>query len=114
MNLAQKIKVLFVLFALLFASPLSTLPVHSKTVHKAEVKLSATDNYGKLPLSFEANLGQSAVKFLSRGNGYTVFLTPTEAVLSLRGEDKKETIFREMGSASASADSSSTGVLTRL
>lgn len=43
-------------------------------------------NYGKLPLSFEVNRGQTddAVKYLSRGNGYTMFLTSTEAVLSLR------------------------------
>ncbi len=42
--------------------------------------------YGKLPLSFEANQGQSdeLVKFLARGQGYSLFLTPTEAVLSLR------------------------------
>ena len=42
--------------------------------------------YGKLPLSFEANQGQSddQVKFLARGQGYGLFLTPTEAVLSLR------------------------------
>ena len=42
--------------------------------------------YGQLPLSFEANHGQSAapVQFLSRGSGYTLFLTPTEAVLVLR------------------------------
>lgn len=41
--------------------------------------------YGRLPLSFEANQGQSdpAVTFLSRGPGYTLFLTPSEAVLSL-------------------------------
>lgn len=41
---------------------------------------------GKLPLSFEANQGQtdSSVKFLSRGPGYTLFLTATEAVLRLR------------------------------
>ena len=47
-------------------------------------RLSA--NYGKLPLSFEANQGQSGerVKFLARGQGYGLFLTPTEAVLSLR------------------------------
>lgn len=39
--------------------------------------------YGKLPLSFEANRGQvnDRVKFLSRGNGYSLFLTSTEAVL---------------------------------
>jgi hypothetical protein len=37
-------------------------------------------------LSFEANRGQtdSQVKFLSRGRGYTVFLTSTEAVLALK------------------------------
>ncbi|MBV8135874.1 MAG: SBBP repeat-containing protein [Deltaproteobacteria bacterium] len=42
--------------------------------------------YGQLPLSFELNQGQSdpRVKFLSRGQGYTLFLTATEAVLSLR------------------------------
>jgi len=41
--------------------------------------------YGKLPLSFEANQGQTdkQVKFLSRGNGYSLFLTPTQAVLAL-------------------------------
>jgi hypothetical protein len=41
--------------------------------------------YGKLPLSFEANQGQtnSEVEFLSRGRGYTLFLTGNEAVLAL-------------------------------
>jgi uncharacterized repeat protein (TIGR01451 family) len=41
--------------------------------------------YGKLPLQFEANRGQTdrQVKFLSRGSGYSLFLTPTEAVLAL-------------------------------
>ena len=40
--------------------------------------------YGRLPLSFEVNRGQtdSQVKFLSRGRGYTLFLTSTEAVLA--------------------------------
>jgi hypothetical protein len=42
-------------------------------------------DYGKLPLSFEANKGQSdpRVKFLSRGSGYSLFLTDRAAVLSL-------------------------------
>src|SRR5262245_59153519 len=41
--------------------------------------------YGKLPLSFEANQGQTdgRVKVLSRGHGYDLFLTSTEAVLTL-------------------------------
>lgn len=43
------------------------------------------ENYGKLPLSFELNQGQTdaQVKYLSRGAGYSLFLTPREAVLSL-------------------------------
>ena len=46
--------------------------------------------YGQVPLHFEANQGQidAQVKFLSRGKGYTLFLTPTEAVLSLRKPTK--------------------------
>ena len=41
--------------------------------------------YGKLPISFEVNQGQTdgAVQFLARGARYTLFLTPGEAVLSL-------------------------------
>jgi Calx-beta domain/Beta-propeller repeat len=40
---------------------------------------------GGLPMSFEPNLGQadSDVKFLARGRGYGLFLTPTESVLVL-------------------------------
>jgi len=42
-------------------------------------------DYGKLPLAFEANAGQTdgRVKFLSRGSGYALFLTGDEAVLKL-------------------------------
>jgi hypothetical protein len=45
----------------------------------------ALESYGQLPLSFEANDGQTdaRVKFLARGPGYTVFLTGDEAVLAL-------------------------------
>lgn len=47
---------------------------------------AATANYGKLPLLFERNQGQTdpRVKFISNGAGYTVFLTAGEMVLSLR------------------------------
>jgi Beta-propeller repeat len=52
----------------------------------APVKLDWTNAYGKLPLAFEANQGQTAadVRFLSRGDGYSLFLTEQEAVLALR------------------------------
>ena len=41
------------------------------------------ETYAKVPLSFEANRGQTdpRVRFLARGPGHTVYLTPTEAVL---------------------------------
>ena len=43
----------------------------------------------KLPLAFEENRGQTngEVKFLSRGPGYTVFLTSTDAVLVMHGKN---------------------------
>jgi len=46
---------------------------------------------GRMPLSFEANRGQSdgRVKFLSRGNGYNLLLTDSEAILALQGSAAK-------------------------
>ncbi|HUO06200.1 MAG TPA: SBBP repeat-containing protein [Candidatus Binataceae bacterium] len=66
------------------ASPDAAAP--RKPVQATQSAPQAANLYGKIPLSFEANHGQtdSRVKFLSRGNGYTLFLTPDEAVLSLR------------------------------
>jgi hypothetical protein len=49
--------------------------------------------YNQLPLSFEENRGQvdKQVTYLSRGSTSTLFLTPTEAVLTLhRGESKEK------------------------
>ena len=48
-------------------------------------------SYAKMALTFEPNRGQtdSQVEFLSRGPGYTLFLTPTEAVLALRTPEGK-------------------------
>ena len=52
---------------------------------------AGTATYFTLPLSFEANEGQTnpQVKFLSRGSAYTLFLTSEEAVLQLRGRAKE-------------------------
>src|SRR5262245_1125473 len=43
------------------------------------------ERFGRLPLSFEINRGQvdQPVKFLSYGSGYKLFLTSSEAVLTL-------------------------------
>src|SRR6266404_1416106 len=50
------------------------------------------ESYGKLPLAFEANQGQSDphVKFLSRGAGYSLSLTSNEAVLALHEASRRE------------------------
>ena len=64
------------------ASPVS----RSQADPKAQARI--LEQYGKLPLSFEANDGQtdSRVKFLSRTSGYSLFLTGDEAVLALSGK----------------------------
>ena len=100
------VKTTTVLLCIFFASVLGTttaLNAAEKPKVSASVDLSAdTDfapvdaakpdlersriaqSYGDLPLSFEENRGQSdqRVRFLSRGAGYTFFLTPGEAVLA--------------------------------
>jgi hypothetical protein len=52
---------------------------------EASTRERAAKTYGRLPLQFEANQGQtnSKVKFLSRGSNYTLFLTAAETVLAL-------------------------------
>jgi hypothetical protein len=54
----------------------------------ADTRSPATvgDLYGNLPLHFEANQGQTdrQVRFFSRGSGYSLFLTASEAVLVLQ------------------------------
>jgi hypothetical protein len=78
--------------------------------------------YGKLPLSFEANQGQTdpRVKFLSRGRGYALFLTGNEAVLSLRkpsagiGNSKLENRKPGIGRrGAAGADAPDSSLVTR-
>jgi hypothetical protein len=64
-----------VLMAALTVSTIAAAPAPSST-------------YGKLPLSFEQNMGQAPgrVRFLSRGKGYEVFLAPAEAVVETAAE----------------------------
>jgi hypothetical protein len=56
------------------------------------MQAKVAESYGKLPLSFEANHGQTdgRVKFLSRTGGFTLFLAGDEAVLALRGSAAKK------------------------
>jgi hypothetical protein len=62
-----------------------------------EMKQKAVETYGKLPIRFEANRGQTGpqVDFLARGSGYTLYLTATEAVLVMRqGQGNRPGVLR--------------------
>jgi hypothetical protein len=65
-------------------SQVAASQIHNISATKGDVKWS--EAYGKLPLSFEENQGQTAreVRYVSHGRGYELFLTPQEAVLALR------------------------------
>ncbi len=70
------------------ASSNETQPVASEG---SALRATIAKNLLQTPMSFEANQGQtdSRVRFLSRGSGYTLFLTSTEAVLALNSANVK-------------------------
>src|SRR2546428_9634271 len=80
------VKGMILLLALALVSCAPAPATRTSTEIPQATKQQVLVAYGKLPLIFEVNQGQTdpQVKFLSRGSGYTLFLTPTEAVLALR------------------------------
>jgi hypothetical protein len=58
----------------------------SKETPSAPPQQLTAERYGRLPMLFERNDGQTdeQVRFLARGVGYSLFLTPGEAVFALR------------------------------
>ena len=100
---AQKLQSLLVLliatclvFTSLTVSASSGSPVpKEKSTEKGtnnSLKPNLDKNFGNLPLSFEPNRGQANrnVKFLSRGSGYLLTLSSTQASLRLRGSTSIE------------------------
>ena len=84
-----------VIFLSSVCSSRRTLPTvrlggQSSTPSKAQLP----DEYRKLQIGFEQNFGQTdgRVRFLSRGGGYNLFLTNTEAVLSAKGSNNTQTL----------------------
>jgi hypothetical protein len=77
-----------------------------------------SEAYGRLPLSFEAvaqagNQTHSKAKFFTRGPGYNLFLTPTEAVMGLRRRAVgKEASFGRLDSQVVDPSSSLAGSLS--
>src|SRR5947208_30228 len=64
----------------------------------SEVSVAAAQIFG-LPMQFEKNAGQTdrQVEFLARGPGYTLFLTPTQAVFSLSSRKNSATDEKRAG-----------------
>src|SRR5947209_847311 len=93
------ILVISLLHSLVLPSPFSNVSAHKaenstafepaaappQTHDTAAAQAQAREAFGKVSLTFEANEGQTdpRVNFLTRANGATVFLTPTEAVFAL-------------------------------
>ncbi|MBZ4192872.1 MAG: SBBP repeat-containing protein [Candidatus Contendobacter sp.] len=63
-----------------------TSPTAAMSPDLAVARTPINAAFAKLPLIFEANQGQTdpQVRFVSRGLGYTLFLTPDEAVFNFR------------------------------
>jgi uncharacterized repeat protein (TIGR01451 family) len=91
---AKTLAAAIVIFILLFAlarqidrihNPAVSVPTAARVAAPSASLPRIAADYGKLPISFEVNQGQTdrSVQFLARGVGYTLFLTPGEAVLSL-------------------------------
>src|SRR3989449_9752684 len=83
------VKGMILLLALALVSCAPAPATRTSTAIPQATKQQVLVAYGRLPLSFEANQGQTdpQVRFLSCGSGYTLFLTPTEAVLTLTKAD---------------------------
>lgn len=86
----------FAAFAMLGTLTGATLAAplgHAAALPKGNTPAARVDrDFGTVPLSFEPNHGQTdpRVQFLSRGQGYALFLTPGEAVLELRNSQRKK------------------------
>jgi hypothetical protein len=73
------------------ASVTAPAPLVQDSGSSAANRRRVVEGYGRMPLSFEANAGQTdaRVKFLARGPGYTLFLTGDEAVLALKKAESR-------------------------
>jgi hypothetical protein len=88
-----------------------TIPRQLPQAHLRVDSRKISEAYGKLPLQFEANQGQTdrQVKFISRGDGYTLYLTSGDAVLVFR-EGAAESA-QQGGSASHTVHGHKSGVV---
>ncbi|MCZ6804625.1 MAG: putative Ig domain-containing protein [Proteobacteria bacterium] len=74
------------------------------------------ENYAHLPLQFEQNRGQTAdeVKYISRNSGYTLFLTPTETVLSLKNSGSGNQYSETSNNGQTTTDTATPSAIVRM
>jgi hypothetical protein len=75
-----------------------TISNQSPANTEAEKNPQIAEKFGKLPINFEPNVGQTdeQVKFVARGQDYSLFLTEAEAVLALRKDKSAEHVVVRM------------------
>ncbi len=102
MSVRNKLSTLLSATMVLFAATLGVSAPTALAKPDAATQARVVEAYGKLPLSFEVNRGQtdSQVRFLSRGRGYTLFLTSSEAVLALSKPDRNALVLASRERAS--------------
>ena len=105
-----------VLFALLVLGGISLFrhDASNAAPPSRSVTPNPTSLIGGLPLAFESNIGQfgQPVKYLARGAGYGLYLTPTRAILTLPSYQAKPAGLSsiEMQFAGANPDAAMSGI----
>lgn len=76
-----------------------------------ELRKEAREAYGRLPIAFEENRGQTdpAVKFIARGAGYAMFVTGGEMVVVLPSRESRQRAVVRMALVGGNADPVVTG-----
>ncbi|GIK36978.1 MAG: hypothetical protein BroJett011_08110 [Chloroflexota bacterium] len=98
-KLSQYLIIFTLLISLMVISSRTTVP---SAAAQTNVPPNLAKAYGKLPLRFEANQGQTdpAVRFISRGPGYSMYLTDSGFTLAL-GQEQSTGIAEDAGEVPA-------------
>jgi len=97
---------------------LALIATNRGAMPQASLQKSRPQLLSDLPLLFEPNVGQTdpSVKFMARGHGYSLFLSPDQVVMSLRAHDsskssRSEALLMKLAGASPNARLTGTGLL---
>src|SRR5262245_8693489 len=73
----------------MFAGAMLPLSLRLISAPGAQISPSGLPNFGRMPLPFEPNAGQTdpSVRYIAHASGGTLYFTPSEVVLTLRNAD---------------------------